>query len=429
MALCAYHEDTESVATCVVCKSEICGKCQEFGADGMCGMCLEMSHARKASADASRQARVAAAPAGLAAPGGQPAPARPPAKGAPPARPAGKGATGGLAKPGGPGAKPGGPAAKAPPPGSKPASKAGFCVEHDGPQLTALCTNCRKKVCPYCLDLYDLCVTCRALPHCSRHESMVSAAKCESCNLDYCRLCLDNTPFCDRCRTLGMAKVSAARQGGKPPTGKLDPARAPARPQAPAQAHASPSPGEDPPGPRKAPLTRPGPGQPGYRPPVKSAPLAAPGGKKAGPRGVVYVLSGLLLLGTALYIVFADTRPRLSAEEANAALREEMRMVQAAAIAVQARTGRPPDSVNQLMTQIKDQGVDLKKLNPPLRLMVNAPGTDGLSIILNTTRDGFEVRALDADGRPLAEDGRDVVLTGASEEEGGGDEAGDGDEP
>lgn len=51
MALCAYHEDTESEAVCVSCKSPICAKCRDYGADGMCGMCLEMSNARRFKPD------------------------------------------------------------------------------------------------------------------------------------------------------------------------------------------------------------------------------------------------------------------------------------------------------------------------------------------------------------------------------------------
>ncbi|MDB5097962.1 MAG: hypothetical protein JWM80_2383, partial [Cyanobacteria bacterium RYN_339] len=49
MALCVYHETTEAVATCPVCKQGICSKCLEFGQEGMCGMCVEIASARKAS--------------------------------------------------------------------------------------------------------------------------------------------------------------------------------------------------------------------------------------------------------------------------------------------------------------------------------------------------------------------------------------------
>lgn len=420
MALCDYHEDTEAVATCVVCKSSICGKCQEFGADGMCGMCLEMSNARKASNEASRQARVEAAPA---APPKSAAPQKPaapsklaaPQKPTTPPRPPAKAPAVGLAK----GAAANG--AKAPQAGSKPASKGGFCGEHDGQQMTAACTNCRKKVCPYCLDLYDLCVECRNLPHCSRHESMVSAAKCESCNLDYCSVCLDNTAFCDRCRTLGMARVSAARQSHKVPTGKLDPAKG-ARPGTgnvePAKGSHEPSdapvaPGV--PGTRKVAITPPKPGQPGFRPPAKSRPLGAKAATKgARAPALLYVVGGLLLLGAAGYILLSDSRPRLSPEEANAAILDEMKLVQTATIAIQEKTGRLPVNADQLLVQLEAQGVDLKKVNPPLKIVINTLGTEPLTVVLKTTPEGYEIHALDFEGRPLAKNGRDVILMPAT---------------
>jgi hypothetical protein len=156
---------------------------------------------------------------------------------------------------------------------------------------------------------------------------------------------------------------------------------------------------------------RPGPGQPGYRPPTRTGPLPPPAAKKAGPSAIVYVLGGLVLMGAAAWLLLADPRPRLSADEANAAVREEMKLVQAAAVAIQGRTGRWPDSVAQVLDQLKAQGVDLETLNPPLRLLVNAPADDKLTIVLITRAQGFEVRATDAAGGSLAENGRDVVLT------------------
>lgn len=428
MALCDYHEDLEAVATCVVCKSSICERCQEHGANGMCGMCLEMSNARKAEMEASRQARVAAAgaPAATPRPAAPKPPAAPPKPGAappkPPAappRPPGKATTGNLAKPAAAASK------VVPPAGSKPAAKAGFCGEHDGQTLTAACTNCRKKVCPYCLDLYDLCTECRHLPHCSRHESMVAAAKCQSCNLDYCRLCLDNTPFCDRCRTVGMAAVKNAERAPKATTGKLDPAKA-ARPDAPRPAKGTtgkldPAAAARPPAeagappPKKTPITPPKPGQPGYRPPGKGA--AASAKKAGGPPALAYVAGGLVLFAAAAYLIIGDGRPRLSRDEANAAVRQEMNMVLAASRTIMDRTGRPPDSVDQLLEQIASQGVDLKKVNPPLKLVLNGPATDPLTITVATQPKTFEIRALDADGRSLAENGRDVVLTPPEPEE------------
>lgn len=75
MALCAYHEDTESVITCVACHSPICAKCRDFGADGMCGMCLEMASARQASG-----AREPKAPSSSSSQAASPRPGKPSAK-------------------------------------------------------------------------------------------------------------------------------------------------------------------------------------------------------------------------------------------------------------------------------------------------------------------------------------------------------------
>lgn len=395
MALCAYHEDTESVATCAVCKSPICASCQDHGADGMCGMCLEMSNARRATAEASRQARVDAASQGPARPVAAPAaaPPRPPAVNGKPPRP----------------------------PGAPQPARGGFCSEHDGQQATAMCTHCQKKVCPYCLDLYDHCPDCRLLPHCSRHESMVSAAKCESCKLDYCRLCLDNSPFCDRCRTLGMAKVSAAKTGGtgklKAPeasgvpatarkgTGELNPSKAPPRS---VRTPTGELPGAPKAGPRP-PLVPPKPGQPGYRPPGRGQP--APPSKRSTGTTMAYVGGALLLLGAAAWVLLGDGKARLTSEEAAAAVRQEMEMVRNATITIKEQTGKWPSSVDVIKKQLVAQGVDLKDLNPPLVLVLNGPATEPNEIMLNTQGvDGFEVRALDAAGSPLAENGRDVVL-------------------
>ncbi|MEB3221892.1 MAG: B-box zinc finger protein [Candidatus Sericytochromatia bacterium] len=60
MALCAYHEDTEATSTCVTCKSAICDVCKDYGADGMCGMCLEVTNARRTNMDHARAAARAA---------------------------------------------------------------------------------------------------------------------------------------------------------------------------------------------------------------------------------------------------------------------------------------------------------------------------------------------------------------------------------
>lgn len=373
MALCVYHETVEAVATCVVCKQDICGKCREYGADGMCGMCLEMANARKAQAEANRQARIEAqanAPARPAAPGPRAAPAAAAAGRAP--RPA-----------------------PPPPKPAKPPAPPGMCQEHHDQKASALCAHCRKKVCPYCLDLYDLCPDCRVLDRCARHESMVAGEKCSACKLPFCRICLDNTDRCDRCRTLGKVGTGETKQArtaqlkgaaARGTTGKLPPpAGGPQAPQRPAP-------------PRKSTVQ------------VRKAAAPYKGPRqKGGPLPMIVGGIAVVALG-AMFFGWAGSKPALSDEEAMRHLNEEMAYVQKAAIAIKEKRGAYPDSDTQIMAELKTQGVNVEKLPLKLNLVINAPASEPLQISYRLVGSGFEVRAIDAEGRPYAVNGRDVIL-------------------
>jgi hypothetical protein len=399
MALCVYHETTESVQACRVCKQDVCAKCLEYGESGMCGMCLEMANARKATMEAARQARTeAAATAGTSA---QP---RPPARPAP-----------GTQPPPAPGAKAPPRAGQAPPrpgtqpprPPQKPAPKAGMCGEHGDQAATATCTHCQKKVCPYCLDLYDLCSTCRHLPHCSRHESMVSQAKCASCKMDYCKVCLNGTDQCDRCRAIGAPKEGPAKAAPQPP-----------KPRAKGTAELKPPPGGVPganpaaPAPSRTPVK---PASHIYRPPgAKGAPAPK---KKAANNGLPMPLvagAGVLVLLVGLFLFSGGGKPALSDEQAVEALRTDMEYVQQAAIAYEAKNGRFPDNEAALMEQIVAKGIKPESLKLPIKLAINTPATEPYQISYRLVGDGFEVRAVDKEGRPFLVGGKDVVLTAPS---------------
>ena len=128
-------------------------------------------------------------------------------------------------------------------PSAKPPVPKGMCAEHPDKPARAVCAHCGKRVCPYCLDLYDHCSDCRQLPACVRHESMVGDTKCAGCKMAFCKICLDGTEYCDRCRTLRQASGQSVKKanttgpltapkpgatGPKSPTGSLAGARTPA---------------------------------------------------------------------------------------------------------------------------------------------------------------------------------------------------------
>jgi hypothetical protein len=403
------------VATCPVCKQGICAKCLEYGQDGMCGMCVEIASARKATQQANRPAATAAAaarPAAPAAPAAKPAapagtPPAPPAKpgtgprpaGRPPApQPAAKGGTSGNL-----------------PPAPKPTAKPGMCAEHPDQPAKASCTHCSKRVCPFCLDLYDLCADCRQLPQCARHESMVGATKCGDCKMNFCKVCLDGTEYCDRCRTLRQAAGKPVRYGIKP--GAAPPKAGSGGVKSPTQSLA-----RTPTGNLNGKADAPKP--PAGGAPAKAAPAAAgkapsgkfqPGAAKAAlekssgpPWPVIGVVAVVVLI--AAWRVFGG-RPTLPPEEAVAALRNEMGLVQKAAMSAATKNGGAfPTTSAAILDELKTEGVAVDDLPLPLKLSVGTPATEPLAITYMRVGESFEVRALDADGRPLADNGRDVVL-------------------
>lgn len=369
MALCVYHETTEAVATCVSCKQDICAKCREYGEDGLCGMCLEMQNARKASMEASRQAaavRVTAVTMDAERPG--------PSKAAP--RPAPKTPT------------------------KKPPAKPGMCVEHPDKAASATCTHCQKKFCPFCLDLYDLCAECRTLPHCSRHESLVAAERCAACKLPYCKACLGGGDRCDRCRTLGLTGGEGAARATRSPTQPLKQQTRGTGKLAPPPAEAASA--ED--KPRPTPPKRP------TRPPNKrSAGAYKPPSQRKPPWLAIVAVIGVLGLGFHFL-----NKPSLSPAEQLQDLQTEMQDVQQAVEAVHTKQGSYPTDETAIMTELAADGVNVQKLPLPLKLFVNAPANEPLSISYYLVRDGYEIRALDAAGAPLQSDGRDVVLSSTS---------------
>jgi hypothetical protein len=397
MATCVYHETTEAVATCSVCKQGICNKCLEFVQDGMCGMCVEIAAARKATNEANRAARPAAqasASGGLLHSTG-------------PARPA----TRPMAAPG---SGPRGSGAPLVPP-AKPVAKAGMCAEHPDQAAKAACSHCNKRVCPYCLDLYDLCTECRQLPHCARHESMVGAARCGGCKMHFCKICLDGTDFCDRCRTLRQASGQSLKVGKPQPTGSGQMAGKGASSGAsPAQGRAkSPTQGLQ----RTPTGTLPGKNSTGTGDRAGQTARPAPNGK--GPAKPVAKSKGIpipAIAAAAVVIllvgwkVFFGGKPTLSEAEALAALGSEMKMVQTAAVAIQAHTGAYPTTQEAILEEIKKEGVVTEDLPLPFKLSVNSPPTEAYQVSYTRLGASFEVRALDAEGRPLADNGRDIVL-------------------
>jgi hypothetical protein len=400
MALCVYHETTESVQACRVCKQDVCAKCLEYGESGMCGMCLEMANARKATMEAARQARTEAAATAGTAPQPRPQPRPVPGPGQPPTGPAGKAPPKAGQAPPRPGTQP-------PRPQPKPAPKAGMCAEHGDQPANATCTHCQKKVCPYCLDLYDLCETCRHLPHCSRHESMVSQAKCASCKMDYCKVCLNGTDQCDRCRAIGAPKDSPAKTPTKTPSQPL-------KPRAKGTSELKPPPGGPPGATPAAPRTPVKPAAHIYRPPGAKGAIAP---KKPAANGLPMPLvagAGVLVLLVGLFLFSGGGKPALSDEQAVEALQTDMAYVQEAAIAYEAKNGRFPDSEEALMAQIVAKGIKPESLKLPIKLAINTPATEPYQISYRLVGDGFEVRAVDKEGRPFVVSGKDVVLTAPS---------------
>lgn len=359
MALCVYHETTEAVATCVSCKQDICAKCREYGEDGLCGMCLEMQNARKAEREASRQAAAVRVTA-VTMDAERPSPPKPTPR----------------------------PAAKRP-------VKPGMCVDHPDKAASAACAHCKKKCCQFCLDLYDLCGECHNLPHCSRHESLVAPERCAACKLPYCKACLAGTDRCDRCRTLGLTGAEGAAKAARSPTQPLKPQT---RGTAKLQSPPAPAPAE--------PRPRPAPKRPNGTPNKRSAAAYKPPSERKKPWVAIAVVVAVLALGFHLL-----QRPTLSPEAQIADLQSEMHDVQQAVETLHSKQGTYPADETAILTEMANEGVQVAKLPLPLKLFVNAPANEPLAISYYLVRNGYEIRALDASGAPLAVSGRDVVLS------------------
>ena len=83
----------------------------------------------------------------------------------------------------------------------------------------------------------------------------------------------------------------------------------------------------------------------------------------------------------------------------------------AGAIAYEATNGRYPDSEEFILKEIEAKGIKLDKLKLPIKLAVNTPAAEPYQISYRLVGDGFEVRAVDKEGRPFSVGGKDIVLT------------------
>lgn len=371
MEACAYHEVDEAVGTCRACQQAVCAKCLEAGANGMCGMCAEVSAAQTA-APVAAAARPTPSPAS-----------------APPARP--RSPTAALT---------GGPAT-----GPRKANRAkatvasGMCPEHPEERAVVACEHCSRRVCGDCLNIYGLCQLCAALPTCARHESLVAEERCQACKTPYCKNCLNGSSYCPNCKD--KAEAQGPSRGNKGGTAKLDPnlAKGVGTGKLPPNAKAAAT-GKLPPGsPAKSA------GRPGGKG-AKAAQAAAAKGGLPWPA----IGGGIVFFALLLWLVVGGGKPQLSEADAIAALRDEMGKVQAAAMAYHKRNGEYPSNSQAILAEIEAQGVKVKELPLPLKLVVNVPPSDPWSIGYTQSGTGFEIRALDGLSRPFSVDGRDVIL-------------------
>lgn len=377
MEACAYHEVDEAVGTCVSCGQAVCAKCLDAGARGMCGMCAEVHQA------------MAAAPAGPTAEAN--ARPRPPAtEGAKPSR-----APAPSRSPGGPGE-----GAKA------KAGAGGRCPKHPDRPATVACAHCQAKHCGDCINLYDLCPSCAALPTCTRHESLVAESRCSSCKAPYCADCLGTTQTCPGCRESAKLRAGAKPSKAAPakeeaPAGKST-GGAPKSATGPLKGGAGPATGKLSPGVR--PKGGPSKGGTGRLPATKVPPTAPP--------QQLWLGLGAVALSVALlvWIMATGGKPSLSDQEATVALRDEMAKVQRAAMDYHKRNGEYPNNSQALISELEAQGVKVKELPLPLKLVVNVPPSEPWSIGYTQSGTGFEIRAVDGLGRPFSIDGRDVIM-------------------
>jgi hypothetical protein len=274
-----------------------------------------------------------------------------------------------------------------------------MCPTHPDKKAEATCTHCEKKVCPYCLDLYDLCSDCRNLPSCARHESMVAQAKCVSCKMDYCKVCLNGTDQCDRCRAIGAPKDPSMVKA------KTEPLKAKAKGTSELKVPPGGLPGTGATGPKQ----KVKPADHIYRPNAKGAVAAKKKPQSSPPLPLIG--GGVLLVLVVGFLLLGHGKPSLSDEQAVKALDEDMQAVQQAAIAFEARNGRFPDSEELILKEIEAKGVKPASLPLPIHLAINTLATEPYQISFRLVGDGFEVRAVDKEGRPFSINGRDVIYT------------------
>jgi hypothetical protein len=245
---------------------------------------------------------------------------------------------------------------------------------------------------------------------------MVAGEKCSACKLPFCRICLDNTDRCDRCRTLGRtgpvnagAKSGQMKPPGKGTTGKLppQPARGTTGKLPPQDGQPAGAPGKD-----GAPRPN--------RPPVQVRKAAAPYKPPKQKGGPLPLIAGgvAVVVACGIFFMWGASKPSLSDEDAMRYLNEEMAYVQKAAIAIKDKRGAYPDSEEQILAEVASQGVAVAKLPLPIKLVVNGDPVEPLQISYRLVGAGFEVRALDTEGRPLAVNGRDVILRAITQESG-----------
>lgn len=257
---------------------------------------------------------------------------------------------------------------------------------------------------------------------------MVGAERCQGCKMNFCKVCLDGTDYCDRCRTLRQASGQSVKSNrpaagsttmaskqpppppkpgtGKTPTGSLQRATTGALdaktqpPANPAQGNTAGSRGPTDPRLRALAAKQGGTGKP------LAAAAESPARKLPWP--VIGVAAVVVLFGA--WKVFIGGKPALSDQDALAALRAEMAMVQQAAVKVQAQSGSYPSTSAAILDEMKKEGVNPDDLPLTLKLTVNTEATQPLEITYKVVGESFEIRALDSEGRPLADNGRDVVL-------------------
>jgi hypothetical protein len=234
---------------------------------------------------------------------------------------------------------------------------------------------------------------------------MVAQAKCVSCKMDYCKVCLSGTDQCDRCRAIGAPKDPSM---AKAPT---QPLKAAAK----GTSELKPPPGGVPGDRPTPPKQKVKPADHIYRPnakgPVKN--------KQAKALPIPAIAGGaVLVLALGFFMLGGGHKPALTQEQEIQAIQDDMTYVQQAAISYEAKNGRYPDNEAAIMEMIQAKGVKPEGLKIPIKLAINTPATEPWQISFRLVGDGFEVRAVDKDGRPFTMHGKDVVYTHQANAEG-----------